>query len=118
MLFIIYPKCSTCINAKKWLDDNKVSYNLRDIKLDNPTYEELLDWSKFISIDKLFNKSGLVYKALGLKDKIQDMTLKEKCKILSTDGMLVKRPLIIDKNMVIAGFKPLEWQEYFYNNAK
>lgn len=110
--FICYPKCTTCQKAKKWLDDNNIEYELRDIKLDNPTLEELTDWYKKsgLPLKKLFNTSGLLYKSLDLKNKLPDMSEEEMLHLLSTDGMLVKRPLIIGKDIVLVGFKEVEWE--------
>lgn len=109
--FICYPKCTTCQKAKKWLDDNKIEYELRDIKLDNPTFEELTAWYKLsgLPIKKFFNTSGLLYKSLDLKNKLPEMTEEEMLTLLSTDGMLVKRPLLIGDDFVLIGFKEEEW---------
>lgn len=111
--FICYPKCTTCQKAKKWLDDNKIEYELRDIKLDNPTLEELTEWYKKIGLPlkKFFNTSGLLYKSLELKDKLPTMTEDEMLNLLATDGMLVKRPLLIGQDFVLVGFKEAEWKE-------
>ena len=109
--FICYPKCTTCQKAKKWLDDNKIEYELRDIKGDNPSFEELTVWYKIsgLPLKKLFNTSGLLYKSMELKDKLPTMPEEEQLKLLATDGMLVKRPLVIDENFVLVGFKESEW---------
>lgn len=111
--FICYPKCTTCQKAKKWLDDNKIEYELRDIKLDNPTLEELTEWYKNsgLPLKKFFNTSGLLYKSLELKDKLSTMTEDEMLNLLATDGMLVKRPLLIGQDFVLVGFKEAEWKE-------
>ena len=111
--FVCYPKCTTCQKAKKWLDNNKIQYELRDIKLDNPTYDELKCWYKKsgLPIKKFFNTSGLLYKSLNLKEKLPEMSEEEMLKLLSTDGMLVKRPLLIDNNFVLVGFKEAEWEK-------
>lgn len=111
--FICYPKCTTCQKTKKWLDDNKIEYNLRDIKEDNPSLEELTDWYKMsgLPLKKFFNTSGLLYKSMELKDKLPVMSEEEQLKLLSTDGMLVKRPLVIGKDFVLVGFKESEWSE-------
>ena len=111
--FICYPKCTTCQRAKKWLDDNKIEYELRDIKLNNPTLEELAEWynKSRLPIKKFFNTSGLLYKSLDLKNKLLEMSEDEMLKLLATDGMLVKRPLVIGDNFVLVGFKENEWQE-------
>ena len=108
--FICYPKCTTCQRAKKWLDDNKIEYELRDIKLDNPTFEELTEWynKSGLPIRKFFNTSGLLYKSLDLKNKLPEMTEEEMLKLLATDGMLVKRPLLIGDDFVLVGFKETE----------
>ena len=111
--FICYPKCTTYQKAKKWLDDNKIEYELRDIKLDNPTLEELTEWYKKsgLPLKKFFNTSGLLYKSLELKDKLPTMTEEEMLNLLATDGMLVKRPLLIGQDFVLVGFKEAEWKE-------
>ena len=111
--FICYPKCTTCQKAKKWLDDNKIEYKLRDIKENNPTFEELSEWYKMsgLPLKKFFNTSGLLYKSMGLKDRLSAMSEEEQLKLLSTDGMLVKRPLLIGKDFVLVGFKEKEWGE-------
>ena len=110
--FICYPKCTTCQRAKKWLDDNKIDYELRDIKLDNPTLEELTEWynKSGLPIKKFFNTSGLLYKSLDLKSKLPEMAEDEMLKLLATDGMLVKRPLLIGDDFVFVGFKETEWE--------
>ena len=107
------PKCTTCQKAKKWLDDNNIEYVLRDIKENNPSLEELTAWHKMsgIPLKKFFNTSGLLYKSMELKDKLPTMSEEEQLKLLSTDGMLVKRPLIISKDFVLVGFKESEWSE-------
>ena len=109
--FICYPKCTTCQKAQKWLDDNKIEYEFRDIKLDNPTLDELTEWHKKsgLPLKKFFNTSGLLYKSLDLKNKLPAMTDDEMLKLLASDGMLVKRPLVIGKNFVFVGFKENEW---------
>ena len=111
--FICYPKCTTCQKAKKWLDDNKVEYDLRDIKEDNPTLEELTAWYKVsrLPLKKFFNTSGLLYKSMELKDKLPAMSEEAQLKLLATDGMLVKRPLVIGNDLVLVGFKESEWSE-------
>ena len=111
--FICYPKCSTCQKAKKWLDDNKTEYELRDIKENNPSFEELTTWYKTsgLPLKKFFNTSGLLYKSMELKDKLPIMTEEEQLKLLATDGMLVKRPLVIGEDFVLVGFKESEWSE-------
>ena len=112
MLFLCYPKCSTCQKAKAWLDERGISYELRDIKTDNPTAEELTLWYRKsgLPLKKFFNTSGLQYKALGLKDKLSAMSEAEQIALLATDGMLVKRPLLIGDTFVLAGFRPADWE--------
>ena len=116
--FICYPKCTTCQRAKKWLDDNKIEYELRDIKLDNPTLEELAEWynKSGLPIKKFFNTSGLLYKSLYLKNKLPEMSEDEMLKLLATDGMLVKRPLLIGNDFVLVGFKETEWKDISQQN--
>ena len=111
--FICYPKCTTCQRAKKWLDENKIEYDLRDIKLDNPTLEELAEWYKKsgLPLKKFFNTSGLLYKSLDLKNKLPEMSEDEMLQLLATDGMLVKRPLVVGDGFVLVGFKEVEWLE-------
>ena len=113
MLFLEYPPCSTCKKAKKWLDDNGVSYTARHIKEQNPSDEELKTWyeKSGLPLKKFFNTSGLAYKELGLKDKLPTMTGEEQLRLLATDGMLVKRPLVVTEDFVITGFKEAEWIE-------
>lgn len=110
--FICYPKCTTCQKAKKWLDDNGVEYELRDIKTDNPTLDELAEWyhKSRLPLKRFFNTSGLLYKSLDLKNKLPKMSEDEMLKLLSTDGMLVKRPLLIGDGFVLVGFKEEEWK--------
>ena len=111
--FICYPKCTTCQKAKKWLDDNKKEYEFRDIKESNPSIEELTAWYKMsgLPLKKFFNTSGLLYKSMELKTKLPEMSEDEQLKLLSTDGMLVKRPLVIGDDFVLVGFKEREWRE-------
>lgn len=111
--FICYPKCTTCQKAKKWLDDNRIDYEIRDIKLDNPTFEELTEWynKSGLPLKKFFNTSGLLYKSMDLKNKLPQMSEDEKLKLLSADGMLVKRPLLISDDFVLVSFKEKEWSE-------
>ena len=113
--FICYPKCTTCQKAQKWLDDNQVRYDFRDIKIDNPTLEELTEWYKKsgLPLKKFFNTSGLLYKELDLKNKLLSMTEDEMLELLATNGMLVKRPLIIGDDFVLVGFKEGEWKNKF-----
>ena len=111
--FICYTKCTTCQKAKKWLDDNKIEYDLRDIKENNPSIEELTAWYKMsgFPLKKFFNTSGLLYKSMELKTKLPEMSEDEQLKLLSTEGMLVKRPLVIGDDFVLVGFKESEWSE-------
>lgn len=111
MLFIQYPKCTTCKRAKAWLDENGVEYSDRNIKEQNPTYDELKLWHEKsgLPLKKFFNTSGLLYKEMALKDKLQNMSEEEQLRLLSSDGMLVKRPLVITDDKVIVGFRPEEW---------
>ena len=111
--FICYPKCTTCQKTKIWLDDNKIEYTLRDIKEDNPNLDELSAWYKMsgLPLKKFFNTSGLLYKSMELKDTLPTMSEEEQLKLLATDGMLVKRPLVIGEDFVLVGFKESEWNE-------
>lgn len=113
VLFLEYPKCSTCQKAKKWLDEHQVSYTDRHIKDQNPNASELEEWIKKsgLTSKKFFNTSGLLYKSMALKDKLPDMDFNAQIQLLSTDGMLVKRPLIIGDDFVLVGFKPEEWEK-------
>lgn len=113
MLFIQYPKCSTCQKAKKWLETHNIAYTSRHIVDDRPTYEELKQWyeKSGLSLKKFFNTSGLVYRDMQLKDKLSAMSEDEQLKLLATNGMLVKRPLIVDDNRILVGFKESEWTE-------
>ena len=113
MTFICYPKCTTCQKAQKWLDENGISYTLRDIKMENPTYEELSAWHRRsgLPLKRFFNTSGLLYKSMGLKDKLPQMSENEMLKRLAADGMLVKRPLLVGNDFVLVGFKEAEWAE-------
>ena len=113
MLFIQYPKCSTCQRAKKWLEGHDIAYTERHIVDVNPSYDELKEWygKSGLPLKKLFNTSGLLYKNMQLKDKLPVMSEEEQLKLLASDGMLVKRPLIVDDNMVLVGFKETEWVE-------
>lgn len=113
MLFIEYPKCSTCQKAKKWLDENGISYTDRHIKEENPTAEELKEWHERsgLPLKRFFNTSGLIYKNMGLKDKLPNMREEEQYALLATDGMLVKRPLIVADDFIFTGFRVKEWEE-------
>lgn len=112
MLFICYPKCSTCQKAKNWLDEHNVEYTERHIVENNPSYEELKDWYKKseLPLKKFFNTSGCLYKEMELKNKLPKMSEEEQLKLLSTNGMLVKRPLIVNVDKVLVGFKENEWE--------
>ena len=112
MLFICYPTCSTCRKAKTWLEDHNISYELRDIKEENPTAQELSDWQKRsgLPLKKFFNTSGMLYREMGLKDKLKTMTDQEMLDLLATDGMLVKRPILVTDDAVLVGFKEAEYQ--------
>ena len=112
MLFLYYPKCSTCQKAKKWLDANHISYEERHIVEENPTYEELKQWYENgdLPLKKFFNTSGLVYKEMQLKDKLTSMSEEEQLMLLSTHGMLVKRPMVITHDIVLVGFKEADWE--------
>ena len=111
-LFIQYPKCSTCLKAKRWLDDHGVAYTSRHIVEENPTAQELAGWiaRSGLPLKRFFNTSGLKYKALELKDKLPTMSEEEMIALLATDGMLVKRPLLIGEDKILVGFKPQEWE--------
>ncbi len=113
MLFIHYPKCTTCQKAKKYLDDKGAIYTERHIKDANPTYSELKEWhaKSGYELKRFFNTSGLLYKCMGLKDKLPTMSDDEQLKLLETDGMLVKRPLVIGDDFVLVGFKQTQWEE-------
>lgn len=112
MLFLEYPKCSTCQKAKKWLDEHQISYEDRHIVENNPTFEELKGWYERsgLPLKKFFNTSGMLYKEMKLKDKLPEMSEEEQLKLLATNGMLVKRPLIVDGDRVLTGFKMAEWE--------
>ena len=113
MLMLWYPKCSTCRKAKTWLDERSLACEVRDIKLENPTAEELRRWHQAsgLPLKRFFNTSGLQYKALGLKDKLPGMDEEEQLALLASDGMLVKRPILVGNGFVLTGFKPQEWEE-------
>ncbi len=113
VLFVEYPKCSTCQKAKKWLDQHGVAYEDRHIKEQNPTEEELKEWysRSGLPLRKFFNTSGMLYKSLQLKEKLPQMSEEEQLRLLATDGMLVKRPLIVMEDRVLVGFKEAEWEK-------
>ena len=114
MVFICYPKCTTCQKARKWLDENHIAYDLRDIKLETPAYEELAAWRQLsgLPLKKFFNTSGLLYQSMGLKDKLSAMSEDAALHLLATDGMLVKRPLLIGNDFVLVGFREAQWAQY------
>lgn len=113
MLYVCYPKCSTCRKAQKWLDEQEIEYTLRDIKEDNPSYDELKEWHKKsgLPLKRFFNTSGVLYKEMHLKDKLPEMSEEEQLKLLASDGMLVKRPIAVKDDTVTVGFKEAEWTE-------
>lgn len=113
MLVLVYRKCSTCQKALKWLEENKVDFTERPIVEENPTYEELKEWyeKSGLPLKKFFNTSGLIYKDMKLKDKLPAMTEEEQLELLATNGMLVKRPLVVGEDFVLTGFKEKEWEE-------
>lgn len=112
MLYVCYPKCSTCKKAERYLNEKKIEIEVRDIKLNNPSKEELKNWIEKSGLDikRFFNTSGLKYKELNLKDKLPKMSDEEKIELLSTDGMLVKRPILVSDDFVLVGFKQAEWE--------
>ena len=113
MLFVEYPKCTTCKKAKKWRDEQGIEYIDRHIKEENPTVEELKKWHKIsgLPLKRFFNTSGMLYRELGLKDRLPDMSEEEQYELLASDGMLVKRPLLVGENFVLTGFKEVQWEE-------
>ncbi len=113
MLFVEYPKCSTCKKAKKWLDEHAVSYTDRNIKEDNPSAEELKQWHERsgLPLKRFFNTSGMLYREMGLKDKLSAMSEEEQIALLASDGMLVKRPVLVTEDQVRVGFREKEWEE-------
>ena len=120
MLLVCYPRCGTCKKAQKWLDENGIRYDYRDIKEDNPSLDELQKWyaQSGLDIKRFFNTSGQLYKSMQLKDKLPDMSTEEKLRLLSTDGMLVKRPILIDGDTVLVGFKESDWTEKLIENKR
>lgn len=112
MLFIEYPKCSTCQKAKKWLDDHGAAYDDRNIKEENPTAEEIARWQQTsgLPLRKFFNTSGLLYKSMNLKDRLPSMSEEEQIALLASDGMLVKRPILVTEKTVLIGFREAEWE--------
>ena len=113
MLFIEYPKCSTCKKAKKWLDDHNITYTDRHIVEENPTYDELKEWyiRSGLPLKKFFNTSGMLYKEQKLKDRLPEMSEDEQLQLLSTNGMMVKRPLVVKDDCILVGFKEAEWEQ-------
>lgn len=113
MLFICYPKCTTCKKAQKWLEEKGAAFDVRDIKENNPTAEELKEWyvRSGLPLKRFFNTSGLLYKSMELKDKLPDMSEEEQIRLLASDGMLVKRPILVNGDSVLVGFKEKEWEE-------
>ena len=113
MQFICYPKCSTCQKARKWLEANHLEFTERHIVEENPSYEELMEWyaESGLPLKKFFNTSGMLYKEMQLKDKLPTMSEEEQLKLLATNGMLVKRPLIVNGNIILTGFKETEWEK-------
>ena len=113
MIFLFYPKCSTCQKAKKWLDEQNIEYTQRHIAEDNPSYEELKEWydKSGLPLKKFFNTSGKLYKEMQLKDKLPSMSEEEQLELLATNGMIVKRPIVIKGDIVLVGFKEAEWEE-------
>lgn len=116
--FICYPKCTTCKKAEKWLKEKGVDYEMRDIKNENPAYEELKQWYETSGLDikKFFNTSGMLYREMNLKDRLPSMSTEEKLQLLATDGMLVKRPILIIGNQVLTGFKEADWEKAVEND--
>lgn len=112
MLFLCYPKCTTCAKAQKWLEEKGVAHTVRDIKADHPTFDELRTWHEKsgLPLKRFFNTSGLLYKSMQLKDKLPGMSEEEQLRLLSTDGMLVKRPLLVGDDFVLVGFRQAEWE--------
>ncbi len=117
MLFVCYTKCSTCADAQRWLDDHGIPHAARDIKADQPTLEELRLWIKRsgLPLKRFFNTSGLAYRALGLKQELPAMQEEEQLRLLASDGMLVKRPLLIGEDFVLVGFQPELWEQTLLN---
>ena len=113
MLFVYYPKCSTCQRAKKWLEEKQIIFEARDVKLQNPTKEELIEWHQRsgLPLKKFFNTSGLLYREMQLKDRLPEMSEEEQYDLLDSDGMLVKRPIVVTEDLVLVGFGEKEWEK-------
>lgn len=113
MLLVYYPKCSTCQRAKKWLEEKQITFEARDIKLQNPTKEELIEWHQRsgLPLKKFFNTSGMLYREMQLKDRLPEMSEEEQYDLLASDGMLVKRPIVVTKEQVLVGFREKEWEK-------
>ena len=113
MLFVCYPRCSTCAKARKWLDEHEIAYDFRDIKEDNPTADEIAAWQakSGLPMKKFFNTSGMLYREMNLKDKLKTMSDEEMVSLLATDGMLVKRPILVTDDTVLVGFKEAQYKE-------
>ncbi|HIU43987.1 MAG TPA: arsenate reductase family protein [Candidatus Ventrousia excrementavium] len=113
MLFLCYPRCTTCQKAQKWLTEHHIDFTVRDIKLQNPTEDELRAWhnASGLPLKRFFNTSGQQYRALALKDRLPQMSMDEQYALLATDGMLVKRPMLIGEDFVLVGFRESEWEE-------
>lgn len=113
MLFVYYPKCSTCQRAKKWLEEKQIIFEARDVKLQNPTKEELIEWHQRsgLPLKKFFNTSGMLYREMQLKDRLPEMSEEEQYDLLASDGMLVKRPIVVTDDLVLVGFREKEWEK-------
>lgn len=113
MLFVYYPKCSTCQRAKKWLEEKQITFEARDVKLQNPTKEELIEWHQRsgLPLKKFFNTSGMLYREMQLKDRLPEMSEEEQYDLLASDGMLVKRPIVVTDDLVLVGFREKEWEK-------
>ncbi|MDY4206446.1 MAG: arsenate reductase family protein [Lachnospiraceae bacterium] len=113
MLLVYYPKCSTCQRAKKWLEEKQITFEARDVKLQNPTKEELIEWHQRsgLPLKKFFNTSGMLYREMQLKDRLPEMSEEEQYDLLASDGMLVKRPIVVTKEQVLVGFREKEWEK-------
>ncbi len=110
-VFIEYPKCSTCQKAKKWLEEHKIDFESRNIVIENPTKLEIQNWKHNLELKKLFNTSGMLYREMSLKEKLDQMSEEEQINLLASNGMLVKRPIIVGDGVLLVGFKEKEWKE-------